>query len=89
MKTSSKAQPKQQRGRAAALVENILIGACLPALWLWFLRRAGYRAFQGWWVDVVLVVVLVIMLVVAVRRLSGWASLGWREGGEGEGRRDE
>jgi hypothetical protein len=52
----------------------------VPALWLWFLRRLGYPAFQGWWVDAVLLAVLLVMVVVAARRLSRWAGLGWREG---------
>jgi hypothetical protein len=70
-------------------VENVLIGASIPALWLWFLKRLGYSAFRGWWVEVVLVAVLVTMLVIFVRRLSRWASLGWRsEGGFRNGRED-
>ena len=77
-----------RRGRAAALIENVLIGASIPALWLWFLRKAGYSAFQGWWVDAVLAVVVVTMLIIFVRRLSQWGALGWRDGGAG-GRRHE
>jgi len=73
---------------AAALVENLLVVAAVPALWLWFLRRLGYPSFQGWWVDAVLLAVLLVMLVIAVRRLSRWAGLGWRHGREGgDGRR--
>jgi hypothetical protein len=71
-----------------AVVEGVLIVASIPALWLWFLRRLGYSAFQGLWVDVVLGVVLLTMLVILVRRLSRWASLGWRGGGLGN-RRDD
>jgi hypothetical protein len=69
-----------RRGGAAEFVENVLIGASIPALWLWFLKRQGYPSFQGWWVEAVLVAVLVTMLVVLARRLSRWASLGWRCG---------
>jgi hypothetical protein len=88
MRRSGGSQPEQKRGRSAALVENMLVGVSLPALWLWFLRRAGYGAFQGWWVDVVLVVVLVTMLAIAVRRLAGWANLGWHEDGAQDRRKD-
>jgi hypothetical protein len=72
-----------------AVLENVLIGAAIPALWLWFLKRRGYGPFQGWWVDVVLVVVLVVMLVIAVRRLSQWAGFGWRDADGGSGRRED
>jgi hypothetical protein len=78
----------ERRRRVAALIENVLIGASIPALWLWFLRRVGYSAFQGRWVDGVLVVVLVTMLIVFVRRLAQWGALGWKDGGGG-GRRHE
>jgi hypothetical protein len=70
-------------------VENVLILAAVPALWLWFLRRMNYAAFQGWWVDAVLVVVLVTMMVIAIRRLSRWANVGWRNGPGARGRRDD
>jgi len=70
------------------MVENVLIAASLPALWVWFLRRAGYPAFQGWWVDALLAVVLLVMLVIAVRRLSTWANLGWQESGSQDRRKD-
>ena len=68
----------------------MLIAAALPALWLWFLRRAGYGAFQGWWVDAALGGVLLAMIVIAVRRLSLWAGAEWRDGvASDKGSRDE
>ena len=73
----------------AAYVENVLIAVSIPALWLWFLRRAGWAAFQGWWVDTVLGVVLVTMLVIAVRRVSRWAGSGWARSGKGRNGRDD
>jgi hypothetical protein len=88
MNAPPEAGNRERRGRAAALVENILIGASLPALWLWFLRRAGYRPFQGWWVSAVLAVVLLLMLAIALRRLSAWANLSWRESGSHDRRRN-
>ncbi len=72
------------------MVENVLIAASLPMLWLWFLQAKGYESFQGWWVNVALGVTLVTMLVIAVRRISRWASVGWEESrGVGNGRKNE
>ncbi len=71
-----------------AIAENVLITAALPVMWLWYLRDKGYESFQGWWVNLVLGVTLVTMLVIAVRRISRWASVGWEESrGVGNGRK--
>ena len=69
----------QRRVRRIALAENCLIGLAIPALWLWLMKRIGYSAFQGVWVDIVLGITLVAMLAIAVHRLSQWANMGWRE----------
>ncbi len=70
-------------------MENLLIFLSIPVLWLLLLRKMKFAAFQGLWVDIAVGISAAVLVIIALRRLSLWAKMGWSHGNSTRNGRDD